>query len=244
MKNTILFAAVVCVLSFWACNSHSHNAEGDHAHNADGSHPTLEAPTLEPLAYTLYSQHVELFVEFRPLVVGQESRFAAHLTVLGEQFTALSEGKVTVTLSNNGSHAIESAAQPGIFRLRLTPTNAGQNGTLTFNIVTKNFTDKITISNVTIWPDEAAALAAQPPEAASNDITYLKEQAWKTDFANIEVQPQSFAEVIRATGQILSAPGDEAVVAAPADGTVQFNNNQLLAGQTVKDRLSAFFCIQ
>ena len=42
-----------------------------------------EAPELEPLAYTLYTQNTELFVEFKPLVVGQTSRFAAHFTVLG-----------------------------------------------------------------------------------------------------------------------------------------------------------------
>jgi RND family efflux transporter MFP subunit len=179
-------------------------------------------------------------VEFKPLVVGQESRFAAHLTVLGEQFTALTEGKVTVSLTNNGSHTVDSAAQPGIFRLRITPTAAGKNGTLTFDIATKNFTDKITIPNITVWQDEATAIAAQVPETASNDITYLKEQAWKTDFANIEAQPRPFAEVIRTTGQILSAPGDEAVIAAPADGTVQFNGDKLLAGQAVKSGSALF----
>ena len=95
MNKTLLFAAVVCLLSAWACHSHSHDTENGHAHNPDGSHPAPEAPGLEPLAYTLYTTHAELFVEFKQLVVGQESRFAAHLTVLGEQLTALSEGKVT-----------------------------------------------------------------------------------------------------------------------------------------------------
>lgn len=213
--------AMVCLLSMWACHSHSHDTGNGHTHNPDGSHPTTEAPELEPLAYTLYATHVELFVEFKPLVVGQESRFAAHLTVLGEQFTALSEGKVTVSLSGNGGHTVDTAAQPGIFRLRLTPASAAQKATLTFNIVTKNFTDKIVIPDVAVWPDEAAALAAQEPEKASNDISYLKEQAWKTDFANVEVQARPFAEVIRATGQILFAPGDEAIVSAPAEGMVQ-----------------------
>ncbi|MCC6279906.1 MAG: efflux RND transporter periplasmic adaptor subunit [Saprospiraceae bacterium] len=239
MKKTMLFA-MVCLLSMWACHSHSHDTGNGHTHNPDGSHPTTEAPELEPLAYTLYATHVELFVEFKPLVVGQESRFAAHLTVLGEQFTALSEGKVTVSLSGNGGHTVDTAAQPGIFRLRLTPASAAQKATLTFNIVTKNFTDKIVIPDVAVWPDEAAALAAQEPEKASNDISYLKEQAWKTDFANVEVQARPFAEVIRATGQILFAPGDEAIVSAPAEGMVQFNGDKLLAGQAVKSGNALF----
>ncbi len=46
-----------------------------------------EAPknnSLEPLAYTLYTDNTEMFVEFKPLVVGATSKFAAHFTVLGE----------------------------------------------------------------------------------------------------------------------------------------------------------------
>lgn len=234
MKKSILFVVGLCTLVSWACHSDGYDTNDGHVHNPDGSHPLAEAPELEPLAFMLYSEHLELFVEFKPLVVGQESRFAAHLTVLGEQFRALSEGEITVNLSNGGSHSVDTASQPGIFRLRLTPEHSGQNLTLTFEIVGNNFSDKITIPNVSVWPDEATALATQTPEPASNDFSYSKELAWKTDFANMEVQSRPFAEVIRATGQILSAPGDEAVVAAPADGTVQFNSNRLLAGQSVK----------
>ena len=241
MKSILLIAGVFTLLS-WGCQSHPHDSKDSHAHNSDGSLPAAEAPALEPLAFTLYAEHLELFVEFKPLVVGQESRFAAHLTVLGEQFSALSEGKVSVNLTNNGRNSVESASQPGIFRLRLIPDKAGQNLTLSFEIITKNFTDKITIPNIQVWPNEAAALAAQVPGTVSNDIPYLKEQAWKTDFANIQVQPKPFAEVIRATGQILYAPGDEAVVAAPSDGTVQFNGDRMLTGQIVKAG-SALFTI-
>ena len=55
----------------FSCNN---NQAGEHAHNPDGSHPKAEA--LHPLSYTLYSNRSELFVEFKPLVVGQTSKFA------------------------------------------------------------------------------------------------------------------------------------------------------------------------
>ncbi|MBP6587652.1 MAG: hypothetical protein KA208_06475, partial [Flavobacterium sp.] len=57
-----------------------------------------EGSELEPLAYTLYTENSELFVEFKPLVVGETSKFAAHFTVLGENFTALTDAKITVSL--------------------------------------------------------------------------------------------------------------------------------------------------
>lgn len=42
--------------------------------------------------------HTELFVEWRPLVVGQATRFTAHLTRTGDQFRPYGEGKVTLAL--------------------------------------------------------------------------------------------------------------------------------------------------
>ena len=36
----------------------------------------------------------------------------------------------------------------------------------------------------TDWPDEKTALAKQAPHSESTDVSYLKEQAWKVEFAN------------------------------------------------------------
>ncbi|MCG7859016.1 hypothetical protein MD537_18715, partial [Flavihumibacter sediminis] len=74
-------------------------APDSHAHNADGSHPE-EGPAA--ISYTQYSKQSELFVEFKPLIVGKTSSFATHLTVLGEVFKPLTRGKVTLSLIING----------------------------------------------------------------------------------------------------------------------------------------------
>ncbi len=58
----------------------------------------VQGESLQPLSYTLYTPKSELFVEFKPLAVGQTSRFAAHLTLLGENFLPFTEGIVTVSL--------------------------------------------------------------------------------------------------------------------------------------------------
>lgn len=80
----------------------------------------------------------------------------------------------------------DSPGTPGIFKLSLEPKMAGK-GKLVFDIKTKDFTDRIVIPNVTIFPDEEAALKAQPSESESGDISFLKEQAWKIEFA---ISPQ------------------------------------------------------
>ena len=203
---------------------------------------TKGGSVLEPLAYTLYTENSELFVEFKPLIVGETSKFAAHFTILGENFKALTDAKITVSLivgEKGIKNAVDAPSSPGIFRLALSPKTAGT-GTLVFDIVTKDFTDKITIENVVVYADMKTALAKQPEHAESGDISYLKEQAWKVEFANQEVKKQTFNDVIKTSGQILSAPGDEMIVTAKASGVVVFSGKNTIVGSAVNSGNSLF----
>lgn len=191
---------------------------------------------LEPLAYTLYTDKSELFVEFKPLVVGQTSKFAAHLTLLGENFLPYTEGTVYVSLLQSGKSLNDSAgslSSPGIFRLSLEPTQAGM-GKLVFDIQTKDFTDQFSIDSVKIFADEKTAIADQPQKAGGNDISFLKEQAWKVEFANAPVKREIMYDGIKATGEIQSAPGDEVTVAAKSNGVIKFAGNNNLTGSAVR----------
>jgi len=201
-----------------------------------------ESLVIEPLAHTLYTDNLELFVEFKPLIVGETSKFAAHFTILGDNFKALTDAKITVSLlvGNKGiKNSVDAPSSPGIFRLTLSPKTAGT-GTLVFDIVTKDFTDKITIENVIVYADMKAALAKQPEHSESSDISYLKEQAWKVEFANQEVKKQTFNDVIKTSGQILSAPGDEMIVTAKASGVVVFSGKNTIVGSAVTTGNSLF----
>lgn len=188
---------------------------------------------LEPVSYTLYSEKLELFVEFKPLVVGETSRFAAHFTVLGEYFKSLDEGKVLVTVTDNGTVSVDGPGSPGIFRPEIKPVKAGNNYSITFEIFTKEFTDKIVIEGITVYPDLQTAINSQTVEPEGNEIPYLKEQAWKVEFANQEIKKQTFFYSIRTTGQILTPPSDEAVISAKAGGIISFNGNSYISGMPV-----------
>jgi RND family efflux transporter MFP subunit len=204
------------------------NQKEEHGHDHGG---------LEPLAYTLYSDKTEIFVEFKPLIVGTVSKFAAHFTVLGESFKPLTEGTVTVSLIVNGmglKQTSDSPAVPGIYRLALQPKVAGK-GDLIFDIVTKTFTDRQIIKDIEVFTDEKSAEQKMPVESkSSGEITYLKEQAWKVDFANIPVTKQPFTDIIKTTGYLKTAPGDEVVITAKSAGTVLFGSNNIVAGATVR----------
>ena len=204
------------------------SSEEDHGHDhAVGG--------LEPISYTLYSDKTEIFVEFKPLVVGEISKFAAHFTILGERFTPLNEGSVSVSLIT-GDKGIQMSANepssPGIYRLALKPTSAGQ-GKLIFKIESKDFTDQIIIDDIPIYTDESSAISAQQPPTGGDDISYLKEQAWKVNFANTPVLKQPFSSIIKTSGQIMPSPGDEYVVSAQISGILTFANQSILQGSNV-----------
>lgn len=194
------------------------------------------AESLEPLAYTLYTAKSELFVEFKPLVVGQTSKFAAHLTLLGENFLPYTEGTVTVSFIQEGKgikNIAYAPSSPGIFRLALQPAQAGM-GKLIFDIQTTGFTDQFIIDSVQVYAEEKTAIAAQPKEAGGSDISYLKEQAWKVEFANTPVIKETMFDVVKATGEIISAPGDEVTIASKSNGIVKFVGNNNITGSAVR----------
>ncbi|OFY86879.1 MAG: efflux transporter periplasmic adaptor subunit [Bacteroidetes bacterium RIFCSPLOWO2_12_FULL_35_15] len=229
MKKIILPLAIISTMLFACSTDHSHEQKDD-KHG------------LEPLAYTLYSDKTELFVEFKPLVVGNESKFAAHFTKLGDYFKAYTEGTILLTLTVNGkSLSVKSTepSNPGIFRFALKPNSSGI-GTLVFEIQTKEFSDKITIDSVPVYADEKTAMENQPEETGVGDISYLKEQAWKVDFANSPVRKQVFSDIIKTSGQILSAPGDEMIVTAKASGIVLFSGNKTIIGSDVSKGTNLF----
>ena len=74
----------------------------------------------------------------------------------------------------------------------------------------------------------------------SDEIIFPKAQAAKTTFEVREIQPASFNQVVKTTGQILAAPGDEAVIVATSNGVVSFTSNKLTEGTKVQKGQSLF----
>ena len=229
-KVFIVFTCLTTV--FLSCNDKnsqdSNNGKG-HAH-------------IEPLSYTVYSDKSELFVEFEPLVIGKSTKFAAHFTKLGANFEAITEGNVSVKLvgkKDQPSYKSDSPSSPGIFRLSLKPINIGEYK-LVFHVNTKAYSDTITIENIMVYPDEKTALTNPQKSSNGEEIIYLKEQAWKVQFANIKVVKQPFAEIIKTTGHILPAQGDEIMITATSNGIITFSNNRIMIGSAIQSGETLF----
>jgi len=71
-------------------------------------------------------------------------------------------------------------------------------------------------------------------EAHGDEIVFTPEQAKAVGLEVVSVKPSAFHQVIKTSGQILSAQGDEVTVSATSSGIVSFNKSSLNEGLAVK----------
>ena len=222
---------ILIVLAFLAmsCNN---KAEDAHAHNPDGSHEGEEIPRLD---HTIWTNKTELFVEFPALIVGSPSRLAAHFTVL-DKHQPVREGSVTLSLikGDKGIRNIADApSSPGIFSPTIQPKEAGSYQ-LVFELKTPDYSDKITIDDVTVYSNADEAIMALGTAEDDGSISFLKEQAWKIDFQTAPVVTGKIYDVINTSGVWMPSPGSTKSLAAKSNGVVDFKVNNLTEGTAVK----------
>lgn len=194
---------------------HTHDQEGAHAH-------APAAPERPPLSFTHWTDKTELFLEFPALVQGQPSPCAAHVTRLVD-FTALTEGVVTVVLQHQGAEErfeATSPTAPGIFR---PVTRLGRAGLHRMRVEVRLGSEQVVheLGEVTVYGSVAEAAKALGDEAEPpGRITFLKEQQWGTAFGTEAVVERPIRTSVRATGTLRARDEGEAVIVAPSSGRI------------------------
>lgn len=211
--------ALGLALLITACSDAPPGGHG-HDHGPDGDHADHEAHDSPALVYTDFSEHTELYVEFPPLVAGQSSRFAAHVTRLSD-FRPLTEGRLDVLLQREGRTVarfrVNEPASRGIFRPSVTPRDSGDFD-LVFEITQGNMTARHSLGEISVFADNEAIQGL--PDHPDGDIAYLKEQQWDNPFATIPVQPRPLRRSVPGFGTVTAPADGDATVRAPADGYI------------------------
>lgn len=193
-------------------------------------------PEREALAYTNFTESRELFVEFKALVVGEESPFAAHLTNLAD-FSALTDGKVTVTLSGGGqpdeTFDAGPSQNPGIFRPVVKPAYSGERQ-LTVTVQSPRVKSIHRLGTVQVFPDLKSAPQAKEEGKAPGEIAFLKEQQWQVEFATALVGTKSLRASLPATGLLRAPANAETTISAPSAGIVVFPTVMPLVGHEAR----------
>ncbi len=80
----------------------------------------------------------------------------------------------------------------------------------------------------------------KPETGPSDEIIFTKAQAAKTDFEVQKIQPGTFHQIIKTTGEVLPAPGDESVIVATNNGVISYASNDLAEGSAIKQDQTLF----
>ena len=223
------YIVIVLALLAMSCNN---KAEDAHAHNADGTHAGEEIPRS---GQTIWTDKTELFVEFPALIVGNTSRFAAHFTVL-DKHQPVREGSVTVSLIKGDKglrHTVDAPSSPGIFLPTIQPKEAGTYQ-LVFELKTPEYSDKITIDDVTVYANTDDAIKVLGNAEEDESVSFSKEQAWKIDFQTAPVVSGKIYDVINTSGVWTPASGSVKTLVAKSNGVVGFAIKNLTEGTQVK----------
>lgn len=210
MKQYALYLIVVLLAG---CNGDQKNDRTDHR----------ESTT----AVTVWTSRTEIFMEYPPLIVGKELRFAVHLTWL-DTFTAVNEGTVTLVLNPTGDGdavtvIADRPTSPGIFRPQVTFSKPGRY--FLSVIIDGKVRDTLSVGEVSVYsslnevPDDHTKSNTEPT------ITFLKEQQWKTEFRTEAVGHRRMSGSIRAFGEIIPRIKSEVIVAAPFTGIIAYENS-------------------
>lgn len=235
--SKIIFAiAIVSIFTITSCKDTKPKSETteehSHEHDVNETHVGEENPRLD---HTIWTDKTELFVEFPALTVGSPSRFAAHFTVL-DKHKSVREGSVTVSLIKGDKglrNTVDAPSSPGIFSPTIQPKETGTYQ-LVFELTTPEYSDKITIDDVTVYANADDAIKALGTTEEDGSISFLKEQAWKIDFQTAPVISDKIYNVINTSGVWMPSQGSIKSLAAKSNGVVDFKMNNLTEGTAVK----------
>ena len=183
--------------------------------------PATEQEALEPLSVTQWTGSSELFAEYPPLVAGETSRFAIHLTDI-RSFKPVTAGQVEVRLEGGGgapeTFGVNAPSRPGIFGVDVKPARVGARE-LVITLRSPSITDTHRVAGVTVFTDQQAARkAVETVRPQAEGISFLKEQQWALEFGTVLAEQRAVRESIRVPAEIVARPGGAAQVVAPLDG--------------------------
>ncbi len=204
-----------------------------HSHDLDQLESELEIPAI---AVTLWTEKMELFMEYETAVVGNEIKFIIHLTTM-EDFQPIREGKASLQFKPANGSVIQfeknELLREGIFTPVHVFKTAGEYEFLLSYQGAKT-AESFNIGKFIVYNSIEDIPVTE--EVASEEITFLKEQQWKVKFATEEAQNRKIKSSIRAVGKVKPQPKSYAEIVSPVEGLISISEAKQLVspGQEVR----------
>ncbi|MCH7592743.1 MAG: hypothetical protein IH989_08195, partial [Planctomycetes bacterium] len=241
MQNGLRMPALVVAMILGASAGCDRTAQGRaETHGHDQGH----GEDLEPISVTLFTDQLQLFMEYPHLVTGESARFLAHLTVLqtGEPIRSGSlHFRVTDTEGKTRKVVLDTPKRDGLFVPEWVFNTPGQHR-LQLLLSSPQAQDTLDVGSVIVHADADAAFHAA--EAAAEDdppdlVPFLLEQQWKIGLLQTPVTKRTLVHRLLIPAQIVAPQGASAVVSPPVagrllpppDGKLPRVGDQVQAGQ-------------
>ena len=191
----------------------------DHHHEKHVQAEEKAAP--EPIAITDYTKQTELFVEFDQFVLNEPSTFLAHFTYM-DTFKPFKQGRVEACLTflnqTKECFSVDAPASEGIFKPIAVPSQSGF-AELDIRVEQGNIIQTHSLGKFQVY-SSYEEIPINSDEAVTNEISYLKEQQWKVEFATQIVTKKLLRESISSFAKIEIPTNEEYILSAPVAGIV------------------------
>lgn len=221
--QTLRTAIVVLILvAVVACHSHPENSE---------------SAAEDSVIVTLWTDKLELFMEYPPLRSGEPAQFAAHLTYL-ETFEPVTDGPVRFRYEKQGrvvgEKILEGPLRPGLYVPEFTFEEPGEYS-LTILVESPRGSGSLQVEPLEVFEANSEAPPAEEIVVLGDRVSYLKEQQWKLPFRTEIAQTRTLRESISASGRIVAEPDRDFHVLPPLAGRFTAPSGGVpMVGETVR----------
>jgi RND family efflux transporter MFP subunit len=191
---------------------------------------------------TLWTDALELFMEYPPQIAGQPGDvWAIHLNFL-DTWQPVREGSLTLRLVDSSgqewSFDEPQPARAGIFTPVPVVPAAGEYA-VSMELVHQGRTYPVEVGRIRVYASEAEL--PEPEEEDAGGIPFLKEQQWEIDFAVALAEVREVQRAARVSGELIVPPNRKARIAAPVSGLARLGGagswpaigTRVRAGQTL-----------
>ena len=201
---------------------HNKNVTGESSKPESHDHSETAIPV------TIWTEKIELFMEYPPLVKNEEAEFVVHLTDLSN-FKPIAVGRIVMETTTPSGKPIKTFApvpiKPGIFLLLLT---FPESGTYEINMKVKSdkVKDNILLKNIVVYEDLNVVDYEHKHAVETNhekEIVFLKEQQWMLGVKTKIASKMTLFESISTTAKVVPKHKAVAEITSPIPGKIVFD---------------------
>lgn len=235
MRFFFILLLAVSVIVIVGCRESS---GGGHSHGPDAAAVHSHDDEEVSVAVTRWTENMELFMEYPPLVRGESLDFTVHLTVLHD-FKPVTGGLLMLEFTPEQGGTTFTVRErdlvvDGIFAPIVFFSNTG-NYRFSVRYKNENLSDRFDMGLVTVV-ENATEFTLSEEDLSGEEISFLKEQQWKTQFGTEQARLKMVKPSVRASAEVLPHQLGHIAVISPVAGVISVGSNKTMAfpGQTVK----------